>query len=117
MSAAMSSPERRQAQYAAPSMLIRLMRFSLKGTHTPARFRITCFRPGNSCRSSVLYRAKHDNPPTRTSHSRPQRARSTEMSSNNEKQSAVDFAERVRVNQRKLGSNLKSQYDFMVCGS
>ena len=27
----------------------------------PARFRITCFRPGNSCRSSVLYRAKHDN--------------------------------------------------------
>jgi choline dehydrogenase len=39
------------------------------------------------------------------------------MSSNNEKQSAVDFAERVRVNQRRLRSNLKSHYDFIVCGS
>jgi choline dehydrogenase len=39
------------------------------------------------------------------------------MSSNNERQSAVDFAERVRENQRKLRSNLKSQYDFIVCGS
>jgi choline dehydrogenase len=39
------------------------------------------------------------------------------MSSNNEGQSAVDFAERVRENQRKLRSNLKSQYDFIVCGS
>src|ERR1700694_3883969 len=28
-----------------------------------------------------------------------------------------DFAERVRRNQRKLGSELKSQYDFIVCGS
>jgi hypothetical protein len=27
----------------------------------PARFRITCFRPRNICRSSVLYTAKHDN--------------------------------------------------------
>ena len=27
----------------------------------PAGFRITYFRPGNICRSSVLYRAKHDN--------------------------------------------------------
>src|ERR1700716_4343524 len=45
------------------------------------------------------------------------RVRSTEMSSNNEKQSAVDFVERVRVNQRKLRSNLKSQYDFIGCGS
>src|SRR5258706_1524052 len=44
-------------------------------------------------------------------------ARSTEMSSNNEKQSAVDFVERVRVNQQKLRSSLKSQYDFIVCGS
>src|SRR6267143_2589179 len=44
-------------------------------------------------------------------------ARSTEMSSNNEKQSAVDFVERVRVNQRRLRSSLKSQYDFIVCGS
>jgi choline dehydrogenase len=39
------------------------------------------------------------------------------MSSNNEKQSAVDFAERVRENQRRRRSNLKSHYDFIVCGS
>src|SRR5260370_1218983 len=39
------------------------------------------------------------------------------MNSNNEKHSAVDFVERVRVNQRKLRSGLKSQYDFIVCGS
>src|SRR5260221_8346496 len=45
------------------------------------------------------------------------RARSTEMSSNNGKQSAVDFVERVRVNQRKLSSGLKAHYDFIVCGS
>ena len=45
------------------------------------------------------------------------RGRTTEMSSNHEKQSAVDFVERVRVNQEKLSSNLKSHYDFIVCGS
>src|SRR5258706_14402814 len=39
------------------------------------------------------------------------------MDSNNENQAAVDFAERVRVNQRRLRSNLKSHYDFIVCGS
>jgi choline dehydrogenase len=39
------------------------------------------------------------------------------MGSDNRKQSAVDFAERVRVNQRKLSSGLKSHYDFIVCGS
>lgn len=39
------------------------------------------------------------------------------MSSNHEKQSAVDFVERVRVNQGKLRSDLKAQYDFIVCGS
>jgi choline dehydrogenase len=39
------------------------------------------------------------------------------MSSINEKQSAVDFAECVRVNQRKRRSNLKLHYDFIVCGS
>src|SRR5258708_5535437 len=43
--------------------------------------------------------------------------RRNEMSSNNEKQSAVDFAERVRENQRRLRSNLKLHYDFIVCGS
>jgi choline dehydrogenase len=39
------------------------------------------------------------------------------MNSNNEKQSAVDFAERVRLNQLKLRSSLKARYDFIVCGS
>jgi choline dehydrogenase len=39
------------------------------------------------------------------------------MNSKNEKQSPVDFVERVRVNQQKLRSSLKSQYDFIVCGS
>src|SRR5262245_32758565 len=39
------------------------------------------------------------------------------MSSNNENQLGVDFAERVSANQRTLRSNLKSQYDFIVCGS
>src|SRR4030088_3174551 len=39
------------------------------------------------------------------------------MSSNNERHSAVDFVERVRENQRRRRSNLKSHYDFIVCGS
>jgi choline dehydrogenase len=39
------------------------------------------------------------------------------MNSNHGKQSAVDFAERVRGNQRKLRDGLTSQYDFIVCGS
>jgi choline dehydrogenase len=30
---------------------------------------------------------------------------------------AAEFAERVRINQAKLSSNLKQQYDFIVCGS
>jgi len=30
---------------------------------------------------------------------------------------ATEFAERVRLNQRKLRSAIKSQYDFIVCGS
>jgi choline dehydrogenase-like flavoprotein len=38
------------------------------------------------------------------------------MSSNNERQSAVDFAERVRENRRRRRSDLKSHYDFIVCG-
>ena len=36
------------------------------------------------------------------------------MSSNN---AAADFLERVRANQQRLKCNLKSQYDFIVCGS
>jgi choline dehydrogenase len=39
------------------------------------------------------------------------------MSSNNPKQTGADFKERVRANQQRLKSNLKSQYDFIVCGS
>ena len=39
------------------------------------------------------------------------------MNSKYEKQSPSDFAERVRTNQRKLGSDLKAQYDFLICGS
>jgi choline dehydrogenase len=35
----------------------------------------------------------------------------------NKYQSGTDFGERVRLNQQKLRSNLKSQYDFIVCGS
>jgi ribulose 1,5-bisphosphate synthetase/thiazole synthase len=30
---------------------------------------------------------------------------------------SVDFAERVRMNQQRLSSDLKAQYDFIVCGS
>jgi choline dehydrogenase len=39
------------------------------------------------------------------------------MNSNQGKQSPVDFAKRVRENQRKLKDGLTSQYDFIVCGS
>jgi len=39
------------------------------------------------------------------------------MSSNCAKQSPLDFADRVRGNQRKLRDRLASQYDFIVCGS
>lgn len=39
------------------------------------------------------------------------------MSSDNEKQPYIDFAQRVRINQRSLRSSLKSRYDFIVCGS
>ena len=39
------------------------------------------------------------------------------MHSKNETQSTSDFVERVRANQRTLSSELKPQYDFIVCGS
>jgi choline dehydrogenase len=39
------------------------------------------------------------------------------MNSKSAKQSGTDFTERVRTNQGKLRSDLKSQYDFIVCGS
>src|SRR6201981_3453423 len=43
--------------------------------------------------------------------------RSSEMSLNHGKQSAADFADRVRGNQRRLRDGLREQYDFIVCGS
>jgi hypothetical protein len=43
--------------------------------------------------------------------------RSIEMSLNHGKQSAVDFEELVRGNQRKLKDGLTSQYDFILYGS
>jgi choline dehydrogenase len=39
------------------------------------------------------------------------------MDLNHGKQSALDFAECVRQNQRKLKDGLKSKYDFIVCGA
>src|SRR2546427_4004311 len=39
------------------------------------------------------------------------------MKSKNERQSATDFVESVSTNQQKLRSDLKAQYDFVVCGS
>jgi choline dehydrogenase len=33
------------------------------------------------------------------------------------KSETIDFIERIRVNQSKLGAELKSGYDFIVCGS
>src|ERR1700756_1372981 len=39
------------------------------------------------------------------------------MNSNNKEQSKVEFREHVRVNQRRLKSNLKPHYDMIVCGS
>src|SRR6516162_5614241 len=39
------------------------------------------------------------------------------MNFKSKKQPGDSFAERVDANQRKLRSNLKSQYDFIVCGS
>src|SRR5215813_7174994 len=43
--------------------------------------------------------------------------RSTEMNFKSETQPDVNFAERVHANQRNLRSNLKTQYDFVICGS
>jgi len=39
------------------------------------------------------------------------------VNAKNHKQSMTDFADRLRVNQQKLASELKSHYDFIVCGS
>jgi choline dehydrogenase len=39
------------------------------------------------------------------------------MNFKSEAQPGDNFAERVHANQRKLRSNLKTQYDFVICGS
>ena len=39
------------------------------------------------------------------------------MMSSNKNKSGVNFKERIRDNQERLRTNLKSQYDFIVCGS
>ena len=39
------------------------------------------------------------------------------MNFKNQTQPADNFAKRVQANQRKLRSNLKTQYDFVICGS
>src|SRR5499433_1205272 len=39
------------------------------------------------------------------------------MTSDMDKQQALESAERVRLNQQRLRSSLKSHYDFIVCGS
>jgi choline dehydrogenase len=43
--------------------------------------------------------------------------RGTEVNLKSNAQSGDSFAERVHANQRKLRSNLNTQYDFIVCGS
>src|SRR5262249_22068613 len=39
------------------------------------------------------------------------------MNSKSKPERGENFAERVETNQRKLRSNLKPQYDFIICGS
>ena len=39
------------------------------------------------------------------------------MNSKHERESAVDFRERVRVNQQRLSSKLRTRFDFIVCGA
>src|SRR6516162_5730750 len=39
------------------------------------------------------------------------------MNSKSKPEHGENFAERVETNQRKLRSNLKPQYDFIICGS
>jgi choline dehydrogenase len=34
-----------------------------------------------------------------------------------EENAQTDFAQQVRINQQKLASDLKSHYDFIVCGA
>jgi len=61
--AADATEPRARRQYTSPfaSFPEREKKMCTHPKEGPAGFRITRFRPGNSCRSSVLYRAKHDN--------------------------------------------------------
>ena len=60
--AADATEPRARRQYTSPfaSFPEREKKMCTHPKEGPAGFRITRFRPGNSCRSSVLYRAKHD---------------------------------------------------------
>ena len=61
--AADATRSRARRQYTPPFALFRGLKRKIctHAKEVPARFRITYFRPGNICRSSVLCRAKHDN--------------------------------------------------------
>jgi hypothetical protein len=61
--AADATEPRARRQYTSPFALFpeREKKMCTHPKEGPARFCITCFRPGNSCQSSLLYRAKHDN--------------------------------------------------------
>jgi hypothetical protein len=54
---------RARRQYTSPATLFldREKKMCTRHKEGPAKFRLTCFLPGNTCRSSVLYRAKHEN--------------------------------------------------------
>jgi choline dehydrogenase len=39
------------------------------------------------------------------------------MSLSTQDSGTAEFIQRVRINQQKLADNLKSRYDFIVCGS
>jgi DNA-binding GntR family transcriptional regulator len=58
---AIRSRARRQYNSPVTLFLEREKKMCAHPREDPTRFRITCFPPGNTCRSSVLYRAKHDN--------------------------------------------------------
>jgi hypothetical protein len=56
---------RARRQYTSPVTLFleREKKMCAHQKEGPGKFRITCFRPGNTFQSSVLYRMKHENAP------------------------------------------------------
>ena len=58
---AIRSRARRQYTSSVTLFLEREKKMCTHPKKGPAEFRETCFRRGNTCRSSVLYRAKHEN--------------------------------------------------------